>query len=82
MSANEEAQKHKINITRRVTGKMEEGNIVFYHQNQPIGKMSLSGDGGLEMNDGYIIENNSIYSYHELPTHPESYAHNCDMGWC
>lgn len=72
---------HKWNITRKVNAKVENGDIVFYYNKQPIGKMNLSGDGSCEFYDGYLMENDSIYSLNDFPDH-RSYAENCDMGWC
>ncbi|WP_044642057.1 DUF2553 family protein [Risungbinella massiliensis] len=82
MENNEANNQQKWNITRKVTAKMESGNMVFYHNNQAIGKMSMGGEGGLEMYDGYMMENESIYSLGEYIPHQDYYAHNCDMGWC
>lgn len=68
------------NITRNVTGKLESGELVFYHHETPIGRLKLPQEG-IEMIQGYHLDQDAIYitgpsSYHN------QYTEDCDMGWC
>ncbi|TCS95931.1 DUF2553 family protein [Hazenella coriacea] len=76
-----EQQPYRVNITRKVTGKMEQGNMIFYHNKSPIGHMDLN-TMQVEMYDGFAMEEESIYAVGDQPIYQEQYAENCDLGWC
>ncbi|SEM90327.1 DUF2553 family protein [Lihuaxuella thermophila] len=71
----------RINITRKVTGKMEAGGLVLYHNRSPVGKINMQ-TGEVEIYDGYTMEDNHIYAVGDHRVFQNHYAHNCDMGWC
>jgi hypothetical protein len=72
--------KYRINITRKVTGRMGDGEMVLYYNKKPIGKIDLR-NMGMEVVDGFEVEENSIYAVgNQFPD--EHYTQSCDMGWC
>jgi hypothetical protein len=68
------------NITRNVTWKLESGELVFYHNENPIGRMKLPQEG-IEMVQGYELDQDSIYLTGPGSFHNQ-YTEDCDMGWC
>ncbi|MGA8942218.1 MAG: DUF2553 family protein [Thermoactinomyces sp.] len=70
-------------ITDDVSGRIENGKMVLYHSGQAIGSFPLNSKHA-QLNQGYWIENGDIH-FSETPparTYPDSYASDCDLGWC
>jgi hypothetical protein len=67
-------------ITDKVTGRLEDGRLVLYHNHQPVGMMELPGTA--LMSDGYLFENGRILSDGKHPKTLGTYADDCDTGWC
>ncbi|MBA4494839.1 DUF2553 family protein [Paenactinomyces guangxiensis] len=74
-------QQQRLNITSKVTGRIEEGDFVLYHYQSPIGKINLNTKE-LELYDGYAMEENRIYALEDNRVFHDYYAHGCDLGWC
>ncbi|MBO2531632.1 Protein of unknown function [Planifilum fulgidum] len=73
---------YRINITRKVVGRFRDGDIVLYYHKQPIGRIALSEGGGIEMAEGYEMDNHHIYVLGRYDDHKDQYTQSCDMGWC
>lgn len=73
---------YRINITRKVVGRLKDGDIVLYYQKTPIGRIALSGEYGIEMAEGYEMDNDHIYVLGRYDDRMDHYAQSCDMGWC
>lgn len=73
-------EKVRRNVTRNVTGKVENGKVTLYHNKAPIGSVDLYTDQ-ISMYNGYELEEDRVYAISEH-AYQDQYAHNCDMGWC
>ena len=73
---------YRVNITRKITGKLEDGKLILYHNHQPIGELPVQ-DQALTMYDGFELDQAQSHVYavgsYAFEDH---YAKNCDMGWC
>ncbi len=75
-------QPKRMDVTGRVTGKLKDGELELFFDNQPIGKTSLPlSDIQLEPNFE-VVENKIIHSFTSTEG-PESRYTDCDEGgWC
>ena len=72
----------KLDVTNRVTGKLKNGEVELFLDNQPIGKMALSLDG-LTMEPNFEAKENKIYqSYTTTEGHEARYTDCDEGGWC
>ncbi|TMU84493.1 DUF2553 family protein [Bacillus sp. BHET2] len=72
----------KLDVTSRVTGKLKNGEVELFLDNQPIGKMALSLDG-LSMEPNFEAKENKIYqSYTSSEGHEARYTDCDEGGWC
>jgi hypothetical protein len=71
---------YRVNITRKITGKLEDGKLILYHNHQPIGELPVQGQG-ITMYDGFEAEESRVYAVGAY-SFEDQYAENCDMGWC
>lgn len=73
----------KLDITDRVTGKLENGEIQLYLEKEPIGKIKLPEDAQLELGHHFVSEQNRIYQHVSVPDQSEPRYTDCDEGgWC
>jgi hypothetical protein len=77
-----EGDTYRINITRKVVGRLEDGDIVLYYHKKPIGRITLSEKCGIEMAEGYVMDNDHIYVMGRYDDNMDHYTQSCDMGWC
>ena len=76
-------KQQKMDITDRVTGKLENGEIQLYLENESIGKIRLPEDAQLELGHHYESEQNRIYQHVSVPDQSEARYTDCDEGgWC
>jgi hypothetical protein len=76
-------KQQKLDITDRVTGKLENGRIQLYLENEPIGKINLPEGVQLELGHHYESEQNRIYQHVSVPEQSEPRYTDCDEGgWC
>lgn len=71
---------YRVNITRKITGRLEDGKLILYHNHQPIGELPVQ-DQGMTMYDGFEMDQTHVYAVGAYAFEDE-YAKNCDMGWC
>ena len=72
----------KLDVTNRVTGKLKNGEVELYLDNQPIGKMALPLEG-LTMEPNFEAKENKIYqSYTSTEGHDARYTDCDEGGWC
>lgn len=71
---------YRVNITRKITGRLEDGKLILYHNHQPIGELPVQ-DHGMTMYDGFELDQSHVYAVGTY-AFEEEYAKNCDMGWC
>lgn len=71
---------YRVNITRKITARLEAGKLILYHNHQPIGELPVQ-DQGMTMYDGFELDQSHVYAVGSYAFEDE-YAKNCDMGWC
>ncbi|CAM3914756.1 YusG family protein [Mesobacillus thioparans] len=76
-------KQQKIDVTDRVTGKLKNGQIQLYLENEPIGNIKLPEGIQLELKHHYASEQNKIYQHVSVPDQSEPRYTDCDEGgWC
>lgn len=76
-------KQQKLDITSRVTAKLENNGIRLYLENDPIGKISLPEGYQLDLEHHYEAEENRIYQRVSVPDESEPRYTDCDEGgWC
>ncbi|MGM0753681.1 MAG: YusG family protein [Bacillota bacterium] len=72
----------KLDVTNRVTGKLKNGEVELYLDNQPIGRMALPLDG-LNMEPNFEAKENKIYQSYTSTEGDQARYTDCDEGgWC
>ncbi|MBN8193606.1 YusG family protein [Bacillus sp. NTK074B] len=72
----------KMEVTGRVTGKLKNGEVELYLDNQPIGKMAMPLEG-LTLEPNFEAKENKIYqSYTSTEGHDARYTDCDEGGWC
>lgn len=73
----------KFDITDRVIGKMKNGEIQLYLENEKIGKITLPQGYQLELEHHYEAEQEKIYQHVTATEQPDARYTDCDEGgWC
>jgi hypothetical protein len=74
----------KEDITPKVAGKFEQGEMNLYLDKTKIGKITMTNQGNLyEMSEGFEFDSNKVYRKQtQDPTEVKAYVEGCDMGWC
>ncbi|WP_442596011.1 YusG family protein [Neobacillus sp. D3-1R] len=77
-------QPQRMDITDRVVGKIKNGKIELYVENEPIGKVTLPEGSQFELNHHYEMDQQQrIYQHYTSTTQPEARYTDCDEGgWC
>lgn len=77
-------QPQKMEITDRVIGKLKNGSIELYLENEPIGKVNLPEGSQIELTNHFEVdEQQRIYQHYTSITEPEARYTDCDEGgWC
>ncbi|MDT9026235.1 YusG family protein [Rossellomorea yichunensis] len=72
----------KLDVTNRVTGKLKDGEVELYLDNQPIGRMALPLDG-IIMEPNFEAKENKIYQSYTSTEGDQARYTDCDEGgWC
>ncbi len=75
--------KHRVNITRQVSGRLLPGEMLLYYKQKPIGRIHLGKSCGMEVEEGFEVDGHDIYLVSKMEEPQEdSYTRNCDLGWC
>jgi hypothetical protein len=53
--------KRRTRLTEKVTARIEAGQLVFYHNHEPVGKLDLASYRW-EMAEGWELDGHDIYS--------------------
>ncbi len=76
-------ESRKRDVTEHVVGKLKDGEIQLYHEDQPIGKMTLPLPLQLELEPNYHNEENKIIQNYTSTEGKEARYTDCDEGgWC
>jgi hypothetical protein len=78
-------EKKRFDITERVIGKLGNGEIQLFEENEQIGRLILNENKNrFELKNGYEEEQNKIYKYMTVTTSPDEKYVDCDSesGWC
>lgn len=76
-------KQQKIDITDRVVGKLKNGELELYLENERIGKMTLPEGCQLQFEHHFEGNEQSIYQHVTTTDQPEARYTDCDEGgWC
>lgn len=76
-------QRNRLDVTERVYGKLDNGDMNLYLDKQQIGRMVSTPQGYLyEMADGFDFDQNKIYENVDPKAKDKKYVDDCDLGWC
>ncbi|MFY4774504.1 DUF2553 family protein [Metabacillus sp. RGM 3146] len=74
---------HKLEVTKRVTAKVQEEFIELYVGRELIGKLVINEEGKqYDLTYDYLFEDGKIFKLYERNCEHQQYAEGCDMGWC
>jgi hypothetical protein len=75
----------KLDITDRIVGKLVNGTIELYLENESIGKITLPKDSQFEMSHHFEIDQQQqrIFQHYTSTNQPDARYTDCDEGgWC
>lgn len=74
----------KLDITDRIVGKLKNGTIELYLENEWIGKITLPKNSQIEMSHHYEIDQQQrIFQHYTSTNQPDARYTDCDEGgWC
>lgn len=76
-------KQQKIDITDRVVGKLKNGEIELYLENEKIGNIQLPEGFSIQMDHHYETDQQKIYQHVTTTEHPHAKYTDCDEGgWC
>ncbi|MFE8702310.1 YusG family protein [Cytobacillus sp. FJAT-54145] len=76
-------KQQKIDVTDRVVGKLKNGEIELFLENERIGKMTIPTGCQIELDHHFEGNQEKIYQHVTAPTDPEPRYTDCDEGgWC
>jgi hypothetical protein len=76
-------QQGKLDITDRVVGKLENGEMVLYLENERIGKVSLPSGSNMQLEHHFENSGQKIFQLVSTPSSDEPRYTDCDEGgWC
>ncbi|MDQ0338411.1 hypothetical protein J2S00_001195 [Caldalkalibacillus uzonensis] len=81
----EQHLRKKVDITEHVQGKLNQGQLILYLNEEEIGRINLAqANPPVVFRDGYglITEGYKIYQIQEVGTEQDHYVEGCDLGWC
>jgi hypothetical protein len=72
----------KLDVTERVTGKLKNGELELYLDNQPIGRMAVPLEG-ISMEPNFEAKENKIFQSYTATEGTDARYTDCDEGgWC
>ncbi|WP_059173703.1 YusG family protein [Bacillus sp. FJAT-27445] len=73
----------KLDITDRVVGKLKNGEIELYLENEPIGRILLTGKADFELDQRFDVDQQRIFQNVTFTEEPDARYTDCDEGgWC
>ncbi|WP_409271192.1 YusG family protein [Neobacillus sp. SCS-31] len=73
----------KLDITDRVVGKLKNGEIKLYLENEPIGRIMLEGEVDFELDRRFDVDQQRIFQHITFTEYPDAKYTDCqDGGWC
>lgn len=73
----------KLDITDRVVGKLKNGEIELYLENEPIGRIMLTGKADFELDNRFDVDQQRIYQNITVTENPGAKYTDCHGGgWC
>ncbi|WP_027410048.1 YusG family protein [Anoxybacteroides tepidamans] len=78
-------QNQKLDITDRIVGKLKNGAIELFADNEQIGRIVLPPNGStFELKEGYEQQQDKVYKQVTITTNPDQKYVDCDSesGWC
>ncbi|MBD1380790.1 YusG family protein [Metabacillus arenae] len=78
-------EKKSIDITDRITGKFQEGQMKLFLEKEQIGQMISGAKGNeFELKNGYYFDNERFYQMADVTSQPDAKYVDCDYenGWC
>ncbi|MHC0038528.1 YusG family protein [Pseudoneobacillus sp. C159] len=73
----------KIDVTDRVTAKLNDGEIQLFLEGAPIGKIRLPENIQYELDHHFEEDTQKIYQHVTTTHHPDAKYTDCDDGgWC
>ena len=83
MANNMTLQQGKLDITDRVVGKLQNGEIVLYLENEQIGKVPLPSGSDIQLEHHFESAGEKIFQLVSTPSRDEPRYIDCDEGgWC
>jgi hypothetical protein len=72
----------KLDVTERVTGKLKNGSLELYLDNQPVGRMTVPLKG-ITMEPNFEANEDKIFQHYTATEGSEARYTDCDEGgWC
>ncbi|MFD2445060.1 YusG family protein [Bacillus sp. CGMCC 1.16607] len=76
-------KQQKIDVTDRVTGKIKNGDLELFLENELIGKVKLPLNFQYDLEHHFEAENQKIYQHITVTDQPDAKYTDCDDGgWC
>ncbi|HLO11075.1 MAG TPA: YusG family protein [Pseudoneobacillus sp.] len=77
-------KQQKMDITDRIVGKLKNGTIEFYLDNEQIGKVSLPEGSQFNMSHHFEVDDQQrVYQNYTSTDQPDARYTDCDEGgWC
>lgn len=76
----------KVEVTDRIIGKLKDGYMELYFDNEPIGKLELpqSGTLNIQLDPSFEVKGQKIYKQMATVEEPNMKYTDCDdeTGWC
>jgi hypothetical protein len=76
-------KQQKVDVTDRVVGKLKNGEIELYLENEKIGNISLPENLSISMDHHFESDQQKIYQHITSTEQPQARYTDCDEGgWC
>ncbi|UII55454.1 YusG family protein [Cytobacillus spongiae] len=76
-------KQQKLDITDRVIGRLENGEIKLFLENEPIGKMTLPQGCVFQLEHHFEANEQKIFQHVTVTEQPAARYTDCDEGgWC
>ncbi|MBY0096989.1 YusG family protein [Mesobacillus maritimus] len=73
----------KLDVTDRITGKLNNGEIELYLENNKVGKITLPEGSQIQLEHHFETDQQKIYQHVSVPGQDEPRYTDCDEGgWC
>ena len=73
----------KLDVTDRITGKLNNGKIELYLETEKVGSISLPEGSSVQLEKHFETDQKKIYQHVYVPGNEEPRYTDCDEGgWC